>query len=285
MTRLIVLLGVVMGSLSSVFVRWSTAPSLILVFYRMTLSILLLAPAAWQIRKDFALMTRRELLLCAGSGVALGLHFATYFEALKATSIASVSVLVCMEVLFVALITVLVLRQRLSGKVWVSILLAFGGAVLVALAGSSGGGGAARGNLLALTAALCMAIYTMIGAVCRRTMSTSAYTFLVYFAAGITVLILSLLGGVPLFGYGAVNYATSLGMAVCCTLLCHSVLSWGLKYLSPPFISMIKLMDPICGFGWGLVLFGERPGPLVLVGGAVIILGIALYNRAAAGEP
>ena len=40
----ILLLGVLCGSLSAVFVRWSTAPSLVLVLYRMAFSAALLAP-------------------------------------------------------------------------------------------------------------------------------------------------------------------------------------------------------------------------------------------------
>ncbi len=47
MKRLIVLLGVAGVSLSAVFVRWSTAPSLVLAFYRMAFSVLLLLPLAF----------------------------------------------------------------------------------------------------------------------------------------------------------------------------------------------------------------------------------------------
>ena len=43
MKRLIVLLGVAGVSLSAVFVRWSTAPSLILALYRMAFSAALMA--------------------------------------------------------------------------------------------------------------------------------------------------------------------------------------------------------------------------------------------------
>ena len=85
-------------------------------------------------------------------------------------------------------------------------------------------------------------------------------------------------------GYGAVNGLTALGMAVFCTLLGHSVFSWGLKYLPPAFISTVKLMEPVFASVWGLVLFAERPGLLTVLGGAVIICGIALYSRAADGE-
>ncbi|MDD3347181.1 DMT family transporter [Oscillibacter sp.] len=284
MKQLIVLLGVVGGSLSSVFVRYSTAPSLILVLYRMAFSVLLLTPTAWRHRGEFAALPRRTLALCIASGVALGAHFSTFFEAVKTTSIASATVLVDMEVLFVALSTVLLFHRRLSGKAWAAILLAFAGAVAVALADTTGGGGTLWGDALAVLSAMCIGVYTLIGSVCRRTVSTPVYTYLVYGVAGATVLLLALGSGTALFGYAAVNLWTALGMAVCCTLLGHSIFSWGLKFLPPSFISTMRLLDCVFASLWGLLLFGERPGTMVLLGGAVVILGVVLYSRTAADE-
>ena len=278
MKRLIVLLGVAGVSLSAVFVRWSTAPSLVLALYRMAFSALLLIPLALARRAEFRALRRRELCLSLLSGAFLGVHFACYFESLRWTSIAAAVVLVDTEVLFVALASVLILRKKLSRRAWTAVLLAFGGSVAVALADASGGG-ALRGNLFALTGSVCMAVYTMLGAVCRRSLSTTVYTSLVYLSAAGTVLAAALAGGQALTGWGSVNLLAGLGMAVFCTLLGHSVFSWGLKYLPPAFISTANLLEPVLAAGWGLLLFGERPGPLVVLGGGVILLGIAVYSR------
>nr|WP_325196633.1 DMT family transporter [uncultured Oscillibacter sp.] len=285
MKRLAVLLGVAGVSLSAVFVRWSTAPSLILVLYRVGMAAALLAPyTLLRHREELRTLARREVLLCLASGAFLGLHFAAYFESLRWTSIASSVVLVDTEVLFVALDTVLVLRQRLPGRAWLAVALAFGGSVVIAMADTAVGPDAVRGDIIALSGALCMAVYTMIGAVCRKNISTTVYTFLVYCSAALTVLVIALFGGLPLTGYGAENVLTALGMAVFCTLLGHSVFSWGLKYLSPAFISTAKLLEPVFASVWGLALFGERPGLLTLLGGAVIIAGVALYSRTTGRE-
>ena len=278
MKRLMVLLGVAGVSLSAVFVRWSTAPSLVLALYRMAFSALLLVPLALARRAEFRVLRRRELCLSLLSGAFLGVHFACYFESLRWTSIAAAVVLVDTEVLFVALASVLVLGKRPSRRAWTAVLLAFGGSVAVALADASGGS-ALRGNLFALAGSLCMAVYTMLGAVCRRRLSTTVYTALVYTSAAGTVLAAALAGGQALAGWGPVNLLAGLGMAVFCTLLGHSVFSWGLKYLPPAFISTANLLEPVLASVWGLLLFGERPGPLVVLGGGVILLGIALYSR------
>ena len=279
MERLIVILGVVGVSLSAVFVRWSTAPSLVLATYRMAFAAALLTPLAWRRREEFRALRRRELGLSLLSGAFLGCHFACYFEALRWTSIASAVVLVDAEVLFVALATVLILRRRLSGRAWLAVLLAFGGSVVVAMADSSAAVDALRGNLLALAGSLCMAVYTMLGSVCRRRLTTTVYTLLVYLAAAGTVLCAALLNGQPVTGWGPRNLLTALGMAVFCTLLGHSVFSWGLKYLPPAFVSTACLLEPVLASVWGLLLFRERPGIQVVLGGVLILLGIGLYSR------
>lgn len=285
MKQLIVLLGVAGTSLSAVLVRWSTAPSMVLVLYRMLFASLLLAPAVLlRGREELKSLARRDFLLCLVSGVFLGLHFTAYFSALRYTAIASAVLLVDMEVFFVALCTVLLFRQKLPGMAWLAIALTFGGSVLVAFADTGIGADPLRGNITALAGAFCMAVYTIIGTVCRKTVSTTVYTFLVYTCAALTVLSAALVSGTPLTGYGTVNYLTALGMTVFCTLLGHSVFSWGLKYLPAAFISTVKLMEPVFASVWGLLLFGEVPGWMVVTGGAIIILGIALYGRAVSDE-
>lgn len=278
MKRLIVLLGVAGVSLSAVFARWSTAPSLVLAFIRMGFSFLLLFPLVLVRRGEFRVLRWRELGLSLLSGAFLGVHFSCYFEALRWTSIAAAVVLVDTQVIFVALASVLILGRRLSRRAWTAVLLAFGGSVVVALA-DAGGGTALRGNLFALVGSLCMAVYTMLGFVCRGTLSTTVYTALVYLSAAGTVLAAALAGGQSLTGWGPVNLLAGLGLAVFCTLLGHSVFSWGLKYLPPTFISTANLLEPVLASMWGLLLFHERPGPLVALGGGVILLGIALYSR------
>ena len=278
MKRLIVLLGVAGVSLSALLVRWSTAPSLILALYRMVFAAALMTPAALR-GGSLSGLTRRELLLSLLSGAFLGLHFACYFEAMNRTSIASAVVLVDTEVLFVALASALILKKKLSPRAWLAVLTAFGGGALVALADRSGGTGALTGDLIALAGAACVSVYTMLGAVCRERLSTTAYTYLVYLSASGTLLGIALVTGTPLLGYGPVNLLTGLGLAVFCTLLGHSVFSWGLKYLPPAFISTVKLLEPVFSALYGLFLFAERPGGLVILGGALILLGIGLYSQ------
>jgi len=285
MKRLIVILGVAATATSAILVRYSTAPSLVLVMYRMLITVALLAPSALlKNREELKSMQRKDWLLCAASGVFIGLHFVSYFEALKWTSIAAAVVLADTEVLFVAFATVLIFRKKLSGKAWIAIWLAFGGSIVIAAAQSTAGADPLWGNLLGLISAVLMAVYTMIGSVCRKRVSTTVYTFVVYAVAGVTVTVIALVSGTQVANLDAMNWAICLGLAIFPTLLGHSVLSWGLKYLPPTFISTAKLLEPVLAAVMGWLLFRENPGWQVVVGGVIVVTGIALYGRVEAAE-
>ena len=155
MKRLIVVLGVLGTSISAIMVRFSTAPSMILVLYRVVLTLVLMLPSVLRHRKEWLALSQKEGLLCIASGAFLGLHFVTYFESVRQTSIAASVVLADTEVFFVALGSILFLHQKLTKKAWMAIILTFLGSVVVAFA-NTGEGTQMYGNLLALMSALFM---------------------------------------------------------------------------------------------------------------------------------
>lgn len=285
MKRLIVLLGVVGISASAILVRWSTAPSMVLVMYRMIVAVGLLSPVVLlRCRDELKALKKKDWLMSAAAGCCLGLHFTFYFESVRTTSIAAAVVLSDTEVLFVALGSILLLRKKLSRQCWLAVGLAFVGAVMVALSGGTGGESGLLGNIFALLSALLLALYTTIGASTRQRMSNTAYTFVAYAFAAITVAVVAVASGTPLAGYGANNWLTALGMAVLCTLLGHSIFTWGLEYLPPAYISTVKLLEPVFAAVWGMLLFRESPTLLVVVGGIIVIAGVFIYGRATEEE-
>ena len=280
--NLILLLGVLGVSVSAILVRFSRAPSLVTATYRLGWTVLLLLPLALtRHRAELKNVGRRDLLLCAASGVCLALHFASWFESLKWTSVASSTVLVSTEVIFTALGFVLFLKGRVPRLGAAAIALAFLGSAVLALAGGAAGG-ALYGNLLALFAAAAVSLYTLIGRVQRGRLSTTAYTFLTYGACLAALLVLDVATGTPLVGYGGREWLIGLGLAVLCTLLGHSLFSWCLKYRSPAYVSAAKLCEPVFAGLLAVPLFGEIPSPLQLLGAGLILGAVLLYARAEA---
>ena len=278
MKKLIIILGVLGASFSAVLVRFSDAPSTVLVLYRMLWCVLLLSPVIMlQHREELKQTKLKKLLLCIVSGVFLGAHFTCYFQSLRYTSIASSVVLVDTEVFFVALGGVLFLKEKLAPANWLGIVITFAGSVVVAMGDQ--GGGQLLGDLIALAGAMCSAVYTLIGRRVRKDMSTTVYTWIVYFFAGLVALLSSAFGGFEVVHIGMKNVLVALGLAVMCTLLGHSIFSWGLKYEKASFVSTAKLLEPIFASVLGILLFREIPSVTSVAGGTVVILGIILCVR------
>ncbi len=280
MKKLVVLVAVMCMSCSAIFVRFSSAPSVVLALYRLTFCTILLTPAVLLKHLDeMKSLKLREVLNFAAGGLCLGLHFFCYFESLKYTSIAAAVMLACTEVFFVAIAARFLFGEVITRKGWAGILITFVGSAMVTLAKDAQGLNALKGNLLALLSAVLIAANTLIGKKSRAQSSTTLYTFVMYGFASLTLLIACGVMGHGIVGYAPINLLTALGMAVLCTILGHSLISWSLKYEKASFVSSAKLMTPVYSALFGWLFLGEVPTPIVIFSALVILLGVYYYSR------
>ena len=278
---IMIVVGVFGISLSSIFVKYSTAPSAVTAAYRLLWTVLLMTPVTFgkkEIRRELFGVDRKTLLLSGLSGLFLAFHFTLWFESLRHTSVASSTTIVCTEVIWVSLGYALFLKGRLSLKAIAAIAVTLGGSALIALADSSAGGAHLYGDILSLLAAVAVAIYVLIGRVVRASASTTVYTYIVYTSCAAALLVMCFLQGDSLFGYGISGIVVGLLLAVFSTILGHSIFSWCLKYFSPSFVSASKLCEPVVAAILAAFLFGETPVPMQLLGGALILGGVLYYS-------
>ncbi|MBR5529109.1 MAG: DMT family transporter [Oscillospiraceae bacterium] len=279
---IMIVVGVIGIALSSIFVKYSQAPSAVTAAYRLLWTVLLLTPAAMgkrENRREILKMPGKNLILSILSGVFLAIHFAVWFESLQHTSVASSTSIVCTEVIWVALGYCLFLKGRLSWKAILAIGITLVGSVLIALSDSDGKGGHLYGDILALIAAVAVAVYTLIGQQMRKSTSTTAYTYVVYVSCAVTLLAVCAARQENLFAYGFSAPVVGLLLAVFSTILGHSIFTWCLKYFSPSFVSASKLCEPVVAAIMAGFLFQEMPKVLQIVGGVLILGGVFYYSR------
>ena len=112
---LMILIGVIGISLSSIFVKFSQAPSAVTAAYRLLWTVVLLTPVSLgkaQNRQELAATPKKLVLLSVVSGLFLAIHFVLWFESLQHTSVASSTTIVCTEVIWVCLGFCLFLKGR-----------------------------------------------------------------------------------------------------------------------------------------------------------------------------
>jgi len=279
---IMIVVGVFGISLSSIFVKYSTAPSAVTAAYRLLWTILLMSPVTFgrqEIRRELFHVGRKNFFLSCLSGFILAFHFALWFESLLHTSVASSTTIVCTEVIWVSIGYALFLKGHMSLRAVLAITITLVGSVLIAFSDSSAGSAHLYGDLLSLLAAIAVAAYVLLGRVVRETVSTTVYTYVVYISCAVTLLIFCMIQGNSLWGYGISGIIVGLLLAVFSTILGHSIFSWCLKYFSPSFVSASKLCEPVVAAILAGFLFGESPAAMQLAGGAMIIGGVFYYSR------
>jgi drug/metabolite transporter (DMT)-like permease len=269
-------------STSAVLVDLSSAPSLVKAFYRVLFTLALVAPAA-VVRHPgaFRRLSGRDLLGATLAGGALAVHFATWFESLRWTSVAASVTLVQAQPLFVAVGAFLLLDERLSRRMVGGIAVALCGMVVMSLGELLSGAAVAGarplyGDGLALVGAVTAAAYVLAGRSLRQRVALLPYVTVVYAVCTLVLLALTVGQGHPLTGYPREEWLLFAGMALGPGLFGHTVLNWALAHVESSVVSVSLLGEPVGSTLLAVVVLSELPTPATVLGGAVVLGGIYL---------
>ena len=277
---LVLFIAIVGLSFGAFLAKLSDAPALIIATYRNTIATVILAPFALiMCRQELKNLSLRDGAAAFASGVFLAFHFATWILSLDYTSVASSTVLVTLQPVFVVLGSYIFLKETVSKKALLAGLLAIVGSVIIGLSDFRIGGMALWGDFLALSGAVLIAVYMLIGRRLRQRLSLTAYTFLVYGACSVTLLLMDILTGTPLAPYSAQNWLLFLAMALIPTIMGHSLLNWNLKYLPASTVSVSVLGEPIGASILAGIFLHEMPAGLQVIGVGLILIGIYFFMK------
>jgi len=274
--------AIVAVSTSAILIRFSNAPSGPMAFWRVTLTLLLLAPLSLRSGAEFQKFDRRDLLSALLAGLALAAHFATWFESVDKTTVAASVTLVTTQPAFVAVGAYFLFGESLSRRSLAGIGVALAGSAVMSLDGLLGGTTAPEpvlGNLLALAGAVLAGLYVLAGRSVRQRVNLVPYVTAVYVVCAGGLLAYSLALGDPVLAYPPREWLLFLGMAIGPGLLGHTVVNWALAHVESSVVSVSFVGEPVGSTVLALVILGEVPGALTLAGGAIVIGGIYLTAR------
>jgi drug/metabolite transporter (DMT)-like permease len=294
---LILLIAILAVSTSSIFIRFAQtdgAPSLVIAALRLTFAALLLAPLALtRHRAELQSLTRKQIVLGGVSGLFLAVHFGTWISSLEYTSVASSVVFVSTGPLWVALLSPMLLNEKLRRAAIVGLGLAILGGAVIGLSdacvlqnglqcpelGQILQGRAMWGNFLALAGAWAVSGYLIIGRKLRAGMSLIPYIFLVYGMAAVTLIFIMFAAGQSPFGYEAGTYGWIFLLAAVPQLIGHSTYNWLLKQLSATLVAITTLAEPVGSAFLAYIILDEIPKRAVMFGGLTILAGIYLVAK------
>jgi len=269
-------------STSGPLVRFASAPAISIAAWRLLISVGIVA-VVLALRgkrgRGWAGLGRTDAFLALLAGVFLAGHFWAFFASLRLTSVASAVVLVSMQPIFVGLLSAAFIDERPSPRQWLGIVVAVGGAAVIGGGDLSLRGDALLGDALALLGAALGAAYFVLGRRLRAFLDLWEYVAVVYGAAAVVLLSVVLLTpSAPMTGFAAADWWVFAALAVGPMMLGHTGLNYAIRYVPAYVANLALLAEPVGAtlLAWLIPAIAERPPANALVGGAIVLCGIAL---------
>ncbi|MEO7104150.1 MAG: DMT family transporter [Gemmatimonadaceae bacterium] len=231
-----------------------------------------------------------EWLLAIGAGVVLALHFWSWNASIHLTTIAASTTLVTsLQPGFVAILSIVVVREIPTRQQLIGLAIATVGAISITLPDFVSGAAAAAtpnpllGNMLSIGAAAAAASYMVVGRRLRSRLGAWSYVALVYSAALVTLLVIAAIAGIHVAPQPSRDVWIFVALAIGPMLLGHTGMNWALEHLPAYVVNLTMLGEPVGATLLAIVLPGihEVPKWSTLVGGAIILAGflVTVWNR------
>ncbi|KAF5052503.1 putative cystine transporter YijE [anaerobic digester metagenome] len=196
------------------------------------------------------------------------------------TTASNTVLLVDINVVIVAVLAAIILKEHLNRRTVVGLVMGMSGVALIATKGdiSNLGGGSLIGDMLVFTAGVAWALYIVF-----TTKELRKGYELVHFTSA--MILLTAVFAVPIgllmaddHSVGAGGVSLALYSGIFCTTVAFMLYNVGLKSLGATTTSIILLVEMVFGLFFSFLLLGERPDLITIMGGSLILLAIAVIS-------
>jgi drug/metabolite transporter (DMT)-like permease len=262
-------------ALESGFLPMSTATLRILI------AALILGSLTFAREQSLTFRKRDHRLLVASALLGMWISPVAIVHAIDRSSAATVALLMGTFPAFVVLAAAALGRERFGARASLATLISFGGAALVALGAGVGPAGGLSGVVLALTGALTWAAYSVLVGPLMKSYSPLRIFAVVLLIATPPLVVSSSLDlarqdwRLPsAFGWIALLYGALFALCLANVLWLRSI-----DHVGPTRAALYANLQPFMGAVFGVWLLSEGLGPLQILGGAVIGIGIVFARR------
>ena len=278
------LAGVSATAWAAIFVRLADeAPPLTIAAYRLVIATGVIGAVAL-----VRLATKRDLLpsrpawpWIALSGVFLAGHFWSWFASLERTSVGSSVVIVAMQPLLAATLGFVFLKESPRRHEYWGIALATAGLLVIGGRDFAENPGQLGGDALALLGGFLAAAYKTIGRHLRPNMGAAVYSATVYGVAAVVLWALVAFFRPQASGFEGGTWTFMIMLALVPQVIGHTAFNWALAHFRVVTVSIANMGEPVAATILAIPILGEEPTYAVLVGGPIILAGVAvgLFGR------
>jgi drug/metabolite transporter (DMT)-like permease len=260
-------------SSSSSIVRLADASSTAVAFWRVTIAVVLwhgwmairgirITPAQW----------RRAVV----PGIFFGLNITLFFTAITRTSIAHAEFIGSLTPLLVVPIGAKVFRERLAVKALGWAALAIAGMALVLFNGPASSSATVAGDAITFLAVGTWTAYILLTKSHRGDMDVTRFMGAISPIALVVIAPIAIARGdiVDIPAHGWIYITLLAGLT---GVLSHGLIVFAQHHVPVAMISILQVAQPALAVGWAVVLIRERVDVWQIVGGAIVMVSLALF--------
>ena len=263
--------GIFLFSWGPIFVRDNEFGALPFAFWR------LFGAAAWAVAALYlrgGRLDRRVLRHSLAGGVVFTVNAATFFTAIKTTTVANTMIIGSTAPIFLLWAASRIFKEQISYRVIVATPVAIAGMVLVLLGRpEDSGGGSLTGDVLAVVAVVAFAGYLVASRVARTHLSALEYQAGWSTIATVLMLPIALLSFDPLVIADSWSWGVAATMAVTAGLA-HLLVNYSHRHVSLRAITLLNMVAPALAVLWAWFLFDEQLGRLQWLGVPLVVVSV-----------
>ena len=254
-------------------------------FGRMITGVVMFAPYVWyKGAREIADMPAGSRWLALLAGAMSGVNIVLMVASLEHISVLINQAFIATIPIWVAFFEVTLLKQKLGKAVWIGILAALTGGLIIAFTTAEGpailpGGNPTLGILMAVVSACSASLYIIVGRKVRGEVSFVPYIWLVNTGAALVTLAIIAVNGISLIGYDPRGYLWVLLLAILAQIIGHGALNFVLRFMSPTTLTMTVQSVPILSAIWAFLIFSETPTLPQAMGSVILVLGVTVVLR------
>jgi drug/metabolite transporter (DMT)-like permease len=273
--RLALFFGIIIISTYPSLVKLNEAPDLVAAFYRMSLPLIFLLPFVFATKK-LILSDRKNLLLAALSGLFIASDIAIWNVSIKESTAAQATFLVNLAPIWVGLISLVVLKIKPHGNFWLGALVALMGMLIMLGWRVFYYMQFDRAFLFALLAGVFYAAYIITSKKVLAQLNLWTFFTISLLSSSVYLALLNLIAGNSFVGFTQHSWIIILIQGFVVQLIAWLLINYALKHMKATRVSLSLLSQAILSAVFARFLVGEELSLPMILGGTIILIGIAL---------
>lgn len=267
-------IGIIFISTSGILGRYISMPPPITIWFRCFLAAIFLGLFIWYKKLDLKIATKKDFKTIVLSGLLFGVHWVTYFYALKLSNVAIGMLSLFTFPVITALLEPLFFKTKLNRK-----QVFLGGIVLVGIYFLTPEFNIQNNYTLGIIFGLISSVfYALRNILLKQKIATYNGSVLMFYQMITVTLVLW-----PVFFIFDTtpsnhDWEALLTLAILTTAIGHTLFVMSFKNFTVSTASIISSIQPIYGIVFGIIFLSEIPASKTVIGGFFILLTVIIES-------